>query len=208
MNPEHVEIVKQGKEAIDEWRLAHPTEGLDLFDATLLKLELSEVNLRGANLVEALLSKTNFFYANLSEACLRWAILISTDLMRSHLAGADLTGAFLFGADLREADMSGADASNADLTGANLVQANLAGAELTGAKLYGTARNDWNIEGIKCRFVFWDADGKERSPRNRDLEPGEFERIYAQLPTIEYVFENGINPVDTLVMDLVRRAVN
>ena len=42
MNDEHVALVKQGKEAISQWRRANPKERLDL----------SEANLSQANLVE------------------------------------------------------------------------------------------------------------------------------------------------------------
>jgi hypothetical protein len=41
----------------------------------------------------------------------------------------------------------------------------------------------------------------QRSPKDRDLEPGEFERLYASLPTIEYIFEEGMTPIDLLIMD-------
>ena len=64
------------------------------------------------------------------------------------------------------------------------------------------------IEGVICDYVFWDADGKERSPMDRVLEPGEFERLYSQLPTIEYVFENGFHPLDPAIMDRIVLAIN
>jgi len=47
-----------------------------------------------------------------------------------------------------------------------------------------TARDDWIIEGVECRYIFWDADGKIRFPKGRDFAPGEFEQIYQMLPTI------------------------
>lgn len=213
MNPEHVEIVQRGKEAIDEWRQAHPEEQLDLSEANLSNANLSDANLAGANLVGANLSYADLFEVDLSEADLTEAALPHARLFEAKLVGAKLFGAELSRAVLSWADLSWADLSHAVLTeanllGANLVGANLAGAELTGTKLYGTARDDWNIEGIKCRYLFWDSAGEQRSPKDLDLEPGEFEWLYAQLPTIEYVFENGINPIDTMVMDLVRQSVN
>jgi len=76
-----------------------------------------------------------------------------------------------------------------DLRGANIVEAtligaNLTGANLTGAYLYGTARDDWNVKGVKCTFPFWDSEGIERSPKDRDLEAGEFECLYAVTCTL------------------------
>jgi hypothetical protein len=83
----------------------------------------------------------------------------------------------------------------------------LTGAELTGIKLYGTARDDWIIKEVKCKYVYWDQEGERRSPKNRDFEPGEFEQIYVALPFFEYVFEHGMSPLDPLIMDRVVQAI-
>ena len=199
MNPEQVEIVKQGKEAIDEWRQDHPGERLDLYGA-----DLSEANLFGTALYYIDLSRADLCRTDLSRADLVSANLSYANLLSANLSGANLSGANLSGARLLNASLPGAD-----LMGANLVRANLTRAELTGARMYGTARDDWNIEGIKCRYVFWDQGrASERSPKDRDLEPGEFERLYAQLPTIEYIFEQGMTPLDPLVMDRIVQAIN
>lgn len=79
--------------------------------------------------------------------------------------------------------------------------------KLTGAKLYATARDDWIISGVECRYVYWDSRGQIRSPKNRDLALGEFERLYRTLPTIEYIFQNGMTPLDPLIMDRVVQAI-
>jgi hypothetical protein len=47
-NPEHVEIVKQGAEAIREWREKNPGVKLDLRGADFATANLSGANLRGA----------------------------------------------------------------------------------------------------------------------------------------------------------------
>jgi len=44
-NPEHVAIVKQGKEAIDTWREQHPSQRLELAQADLSMANLGEANL-------------------------------------------------------------------------------------------------------------------------------------------------------------------
>ena len=67
-NPEHVEIVKQGKEAIDAWRRAHPNEFLDLMEADLLRANLWQANLEGANLGQANLRQANLRGADLAGA--------------------------------------------------------------------------------------------------------------------------------------------
>ncbi|MCI5136159.1 MAG: hypothetical protein D3920_14065 [Candidatus Electrothrix sp. AW2] len=112
--------------------------------------------------------------------------------------GKNLSGAYLAEADLR----------NTDLRETDLMQANLCNADITGAKLYGSARENWIIDGIRCDYVYWDEAGKERTPPDRDFRPGEFEELYKQLPTFEYIFEQGFTPLDPLVMDRVVQAIN
>ena len=118
-----------------------------------------------------------------------------------------LTGAGLSRADLSGADLSEANLTDANLEGSRLVKCNLTGATLTGATLYGTARDDWIIKDVECRYVCWDYGGKIRSPKDRDLAPGEFERLYRALPTVEYVFQEGMTPLDPLILDRVVQAI-
>ena len=186
-NPEHLAILKKGMEAWNEWREQNPEIRPDLAGASLLPTDLSGTNLSRANLRGVYFAWRNLSRANLSHA----------DLSRADLGWANLTGA-----DLTEADLGDANARYC-----HFCQSNLTKAKLTGAKLYGTARDDWVINGVECRYVFWDAAGMVRSPTNRDLAPGEFERLYRTLPTVEYVFQNGMTPMDPLIMDRVTQAI-
>jgi hypothetical protein len=102
-NKEHVEIVKQGAEAISQWREGHPGEQLDLSGATLRRASLEHADLREANL---------------RGADLEWA-----DCRWSDFVGADLSGATLKRADLFKADLQKADLRGADLSGTNLEDA-------------------------------------------------------------------------------------
>ena len=92
-NPEHVEVVREGSEAIARWRKLHPKERLNLIGADLFDADLSGADLSGANLSGAFLFRADLFGANLSGA---------------DLSGAILSGANLFGADLREVNLSAA----------------------------------------------------------------------------------------------------
>jgi len=47
-----------------------------------------------------------------------------------------------------------------------------------------------------------------RTPPDRDFRPGEFEELYKQLPSFEYVFAQGFTPLDPLIMDRVVQAIN
>jgi uncharacterized protein YjbI with pentapeptide repeats len=100
------------------------------------------------------------------------------------------------------------DLRGVDLRETNLLQANLSGADITGAKLWGSARENWIIDGIRCEYVYWDEAGEVRTPPDRDFRPGEFEELYKQLPSFEYVFAQGFTPLDPLIMDRVVQAIN
>ena len=64
MNPEHVAIVKQGHDVIDQWREANPEQRLDLSGANLYRADLRRADLTGANLRRADLTEANLSRAD------------------------------------------------------------------------------------------------------------------------------------------------
>ncbi|MHC4397079.1 MAG: pentapeptide repeat-containing protein [Planctomycetota bacterium] len=216
-NKEHLAILKEGVKAWNKWRQRNIHIIPSLSKANLSEVYLRRANFSQADLLRANLSGADLGGAKLNGAKLRWADLSGADLSRAKLSRAKLFDANLNGADLDEADLRSADLwtailekanlNNADLRHCQLIECDLTGAVLTGVKLYGTARDNWIIKDVECKYVYWDPLGEQRSPKDRDLEPGEFERLYAQLPTIEYVFENGMTPIDPLIMDRVVQAI-
>jgi hypothetical protein len=88
-NPDHVEIVKQGAEAIREWRENNPGVRLDLSAADLREADLSLTDLRDADLTKAELRESNLSGANLEGTNFR---------------GADLSGAKLICASVTSLD--------------------------------------------------------------------------------------------------------
>ncbi|NLZ07076.1 MAG: pentapeptide repeat-containing protein [Phycisphaerae bacterium] len=232
-NPEHLAILTKGADAWHQWRKERKDwinvdlAGADLSGANLEGISLRGANLRDVNFERAELFDSDLGHADLSKANLVGAQLARADLCVANLSGASLSQARLRGADLFAADVSCADIAKADLTEANLTNArleranlycadmryctlvntNLARANLTGTRLYGTARDDWIINGVECKYVFLDGNGAVRSPADRDFAPGEFEQIYKALPTIEYVFQNGMTPLDPLIMNRVVQAI-
>jgi len=107
---EHLELVRRGAEALNEWRAQHPEVTLDL----------SKASLRRANLARANLSGADFSGSDLEWADVRWADLID----------ASLSDAKLVRADFHKADFRRANLARADLSHANLEDANVAGANL------------------------------------------------------------------------------
>ena len=109
-NPKHREILKQGVDAWNKWRVENPgitpvLEGADLREADLPRADLRRAYLRQANL----------YGANLAGAQAGEAILAGANLYRAELKGADLRGADLHATNLDGADLSGTDVTNAQL---------------------------------------------------------------------------------------------
>jgi TIR domain/Pentapeptide repeats (8 copies) len=128
-NPEHLEQLKKGVKAWNDWRSANPNVLPDLRMA-----DLSDANLSSADLHYASLRKAELSGASLTGARLGWA----------GLSGANLSGADLVAADLSRASFGGADLSGANLFSANLLFAKLGAADLKEARMGATvfAGND------------------------------------------------------------------
>ena len=151
-NPEHVQIVRQGAAAIEEFLEKYPDVRFDLTGASLMGAgsrgaNLRDANLTGANLYGADLSHANLIGANLRDANLTGANLIGANLRDAKLSGADLSFASLSLADLSGADLSFAHLSGADLSFANLSLADLSGADLFRADLNGANLNAATLNG-------------------------------------------------------------
>jgi len=157
-NKKHLEILKQGVEAWNEWQRGNmPKPDLrraDLRDANLSRADFGRADLSDANLVNANLSEVNLYYSSLSSADLSNANLCGAFLVNADLSNANLSGgAFLINADLGHANLRGADLRDADLSGANLGRADLSGAALSGAHmrktdLSGTVLTDVDLDGV------------------------------------------------------------
>jgi hypothetical protein len=141
----HFEILKQGVEVWNQWRVEHAD----------IQPNLSNVNLREANLRQAKFWDTDLSGANLINADLRDADLIRAKLSMADLSLTQLTCGRLGDANLRGANFHGSDLSGADIRGANLIEANLSearliktnlmGADLTGADLSGADLSNANL---------------------------------------------------------------
>ena len=155
-NPEHLEILKQGVEAWNEWRRENPKTSPDLARPNLIEADFRELDLSGANLSNADLVSAELFGADLRGADLRGANLGDADLRRAsligaRLIGADLTDANLTRADLGEANLDGADLSRASLIGAKLSRASLIGAKLSNANLVSAELFGADLRGADLR---------------------------------------------------------
>ncbi len=165
-NDEHLNILKQGVNAWNQWRQENPNVIPDLSRANLYGARLSDINFFLANLSEADLRGADLFgarlyAANLERAKLWGAHLVGANLSIARLGGAELRSAKLESANLCGADLSGADLRKADLTGAyfgrqyaggieyRYVVTSLENADLTDCKVYGVSAWDVRLEGAK-----------------------------------------------------------
>ncbi len=96
-NNEQMDLVKQGAQAWNAWRVEQTGATVDLSGGALRGLDLEGTDLSGADLRDA-------------------------DLRGANLSGADLTGAHLEGANLFKAMINGADLDEADLRGVQFLQ--------------------------------------------------------------------------------------
>ena len=138
-NPEHLQLLKQGVEAWNQWR----DQRRDI-----------KPNLRGANLIEVDFPRTNLLGADLTGAVLIGATLVGATLTRADLTGAILAGADLTRAILTRATLVGATLTRAILIGANLIGAILTRADLTRADvseaaLYETVFGETNLTAVR-----------------------------------------------------------
>src|SRR5712692_1421662 len=133
-NQEHLDILKQGVEAWNQWRKEHTDIRPELRGADLREASLGGAKLRGADL----------YGADLYGSHLSGAVLFGANLHDAHLQDTKLRNADLREANLRKADLSRADLSRADLSRAVLVETILTGALLNDCIIYGIAA--WNVQ--------------------------------------------------------------
>ncbi|MFW9889118.1 MAG: toll/interleukin-1 receptor domain-containing protein [Candidatus Thorarchaeota archaeon] len=154
-NSKHLDILKEGIAAWNDWRERNPGIQPDLSRSDLSGASLPGVNLKRANLKRATLKCADLEGANLEDAA-----LTSANLERANLKNAILTRANFFdsiltlsclantsleSANLRDAEIERADLSCANLANANLVKVSLADTDLSGAILEGAILDSANL---------------------------------------------------------------
>lgn len=133
-NEQHVELIKQGPEAWNQWREQNQEEPVDLSDADLRGLALAKVNLKGADLKRAKLQ-----FTNLAGALLEGANLEQARMQEANLQSAQLENAVVKNCNLMESNLQNTNFQNADIRGSQFNedvlfgQTNLKGANLLDA---------------------------------------------------------------------------
>ena len=165
-NEQHVELVKKGPEAWNQWREENPDASIDLSEADLRGLALAKVNFKGANLKLAKLQ-----FSNLAGALLEGANLEQARLQEVNLQGAQLENANLKKCNLMESNLQSTNLQNADVQSAQFNedvmfgQTNLRGANLLDA-------SGLSVMQIQTSLV--DKDTKLPEYLSDDMEDEEF----------------------------------
>ena len=187
--------------------------GADLRGVSLIGADLNHADMIGADLSWATLNEANLRGVNLRDADMRKSDLRNSDLFKSDMSGVDLRWANISSANLYEANLSRANLieanlSNANLNGAILLDANLnravlSQAILTGSVFHGVSTSGWKIDGVTAKYMYFTANIENKKKYIRYFDKGKFEELYRSLPTIEIIFDQGLNPVELLKLNTV-----
>lgn len=219
-NPEHLEQLKRGRLAWNQWRKEHPEIRPDLseikaWDLELIDFELEAYDLRGvllreadfvgmtfpgtqlqgADLSETYLHSARFWKADLTGACLRNAVIQFTVFAGVQLKDADLTGTDAVIAEFDgQSDEPPSGLSGpfhaADLRGATLTHANFEGARLSGVNLEKAL-----LLGTALNFAYLDgACLRQANLRNAQLVGVNLQRADLRGANLQRAIFNLHNP--------------
>lgn len=190
----------------------------DISPASLMNIDFSKCNLISADFSFSNMSCCNFTDSdladsNFSKVNMACCIFDRSTAHRANFEDSKLMGSSFRHASLTQINLSGAAAIDCDLTDANLTASMLVGADLsesalTGTRLYGTARTDWSVKDVKCQYVYWDREGKERFPPDNDFHEGEFYTQYRPYAEFSYTFKEGITPLDLMLATHIVEQIN
>lgn len=152
-NQEHLDLLRQGVKAWNQWRETEPDMDVDLRSAHLDGARLAEIHLEKADLTGIQLKNANLAEAHLEGAWLLGAHLENANLAEAHLEGVGLVDAHLEKANLASAHLEGANLGGAHLEGAWLSSVHLENAYLDGVHLEGAFLEKAHLQGS----VLWNA---------------------------------------------------
>ena len=125
-NQEQLEILKQGVDVWNKWRIKNRT----------VEVNLNNVDLSNTNLCNVYFAHSNLKGGNLNYTNLTNAIIRDADLEKASLVGANLTNTLISDSNLGEIDFGKADFRNADFTGSDLSKSIFMGAKFKNTTFY------------------------------------------------------------------------
>lgn len=184
-----------------------------LIDIDFSECRLTDTNFSQSDIFHCNFSGTFFWSADFSISKIRNSNFDFSHLSRSNLFKSQISGSSFHNTNLNSSNLSDAVAvdaifTKADLSRCSLVNADFSGSTLTGVKLYGTARSDWKIEDVDCRYVYWDKKGEDRFPPKNDFESGEFTIENRDYVRFSYTFTDGFTPFDLMLANSIVDQIN
>ncbi len=172
-NGEHVEIVREGATAIEEWRKEHPDEQLDLSGCDLARLQLdfidSEIDLRKTNFAGSILQGARFFGVNLHDCDFR-----NADLSDASFSAVFFDGSNLVGANLQDANACECSFVKVQFGSANLSMLVAADADFSGATFGGDMVGAILAHSLLDRCKFYDCELTGADLRRASLSKASF----------------------------------
>jgi len=186
-----------------------------------LSAQLDYVNLRKAYLRYAVAKASSFRAAILRGTRFTQSEITDCDFSRADCSGTDLSRAKIFrsrfveakcigvkfnmslinNSDFTKADCTDADFGRARVQKCHFLGANLRKANLDAIRMYGTETAEWDITAVQCRRFFTYVNGRWiRLPHSGKLALGEFEDRFKSRPTIEFLFEQGMNALAPAIL--------
>lgn len=155
---EYFKILLSGRNVWNKWREDNSDIIINFQGRNLSKMNLLGFNLRGINFDKADFKDSVLDKAKLQNASLKEAVL-------NH-------------AQVNEANLEGADLSFADFRGADSDGTNFSKAILTGIKIWLWGADNAKFNDIKCDYIFYEPNGRERYPKKGNFKEGEFEKYF------------------------------
>lgn len=219
-NEEHLEILKQGVEVWNRWRVENPHIIPDLSDVNLSEVYIDRKSLIGVIPFEELhqgfdLSSVDFFKVNLSganfsgtifrrtklrEAILKLTVFSEADLSEADLSDTDLeqadfSSAYLYKADLSRAVLTGTEFIGADLSESYFFKANLSEGNLLGANLSGANFSDADLS----RAILNRSQLIRTNLTGANLDEANLSKAKMGYTILEYVDLRGVQGLDAIV---------
>lgn len=194
----------------------------DLSSGSVVESLLSSATLSGSSLIGTSLSSSKVDHCDFCDCVAMNANLNRTQCQEANFSRVNGVSTKFFNSNLYKAVFDNADFSSADFSNANLDRASFYSTVLSAASfinskvrggvfsrsnLWEIQKDSWDISGAVCTHVFIDPDNAERYPVDRDFREGEFERIFAWLPSFRTEFKD-LTPFDPLVISLIVDSIN
>ncbi|VGO12622.1 Secreted effector protein PipB2 [Pontiella desulfatans] len=167
-----------------------------------------DAKVRCCDFSDTMLEDADFSDAELIDCKFDDSLANDTDFRDTKLKGSSFVNTSLVTSNFSDSSAINTDFTEADLTASTLIQADFSGATLTGVHLYGTARSDWVIDRVKCRYVYWDKYGRERFPPENDYQENEFIDQHRDYTEFSYTFTDGLTPMDLLLATHIVDEIN